>query len=176
MRDAARGRQRGISAVLSVAILTAIVVTLAASTGLYLMNTSTDTRSDPPPAGVISVDYHDAPGNGDDWVKFTYEGGHAVDADRLAVTSTKKIDIDGGMNFAPGGLSRRESFVEAPPGGNIQVDIGETWDAGETVYVGGNGDLSGETIRIIWSERAVKGQNPGTVSGPETHVVREVTP
>lgn len=166
---------RGVSAVLGAVVILAVVVTLAASAGLYATQTAGDVRSDPPPASVIAIDYHDAPGSEDDWVRFTYEGGDAVPAEHLAVRSTKPVDIDGDRDFAPSGLSRRESFVERPPGGDVQVDIGETWDAGETVYVGGNGDLNGETVRVVWSSTAVEGQNPGTVDGPETRVIREAT-
>lgn len=170
-----RTLDRGVSAVLGAVVILAVVVTLAASTGLYATQTVEDVRSDPPPASVIVTDYHDAPGSEDDWVRFTYEGGAAIPADQLAIRSTKPVDIDGDRNFAESGLSRRESFVEKPPGGDIQVDIGETWNAGETVYVGGNGDLSGETVWVVWSSTVVKGQNPGTVDGPETRVIREQT-
>jgi flagellin-like protein len=166
---------RGSSSVVGTILLVAVVVVIGGATGAYVLDLGQEVTGSDVPSDAIEAE-HGETDDGEEWVRFTLTAGDAIRTDRLVVVATTEVDVDGGTNFATGDArSRTESFAEKPPGGTVQVDIGDAWTAGEDVYVGGPDDLSGETFRVVWNTRPVENQNPGEVVGEDSHVLFEYT-
>ena len=53
--------------------------------------------------------------------------------------------------------------------------MGDTWDAGETVYFAPDGGVEGVTVRIHWTAKPVEGYNPGTPRGADSYTIAEIT-
>ena len=169
-----QGGQRGVSPVIGVVLLVAIVVVLAATVGVLAFNMK-DTRQDPAPK--VTVSYELVDDGAEKTIAITLDTGEAVETEQLYVQGSKDIDIGGpssGVAADESYASDREKFTESSSG-NPQVDIGDTWEAGETVYVDPVGDTEGTTIRIYWSARTVQGVNPGTVANDTSYRIAEFT-
>ena len=121
----------------------------------------------------------DSTDSDDPVVKVTLDAGTSVDIDKLYVVASEPVDIgsapdtDGAAD--DGSASEREAFAEAEAGDPPQVDIGDTWDAGESVYFDPTGDANEVTISIYWTSEPVEGINPGTVSGDESYKIAEIS-
>jgi flagellin-like protein len=175
--DRARpGSRRGDAPVVGVLLLVAVVVVLAATTSGYVLS---DADGVPPPAPRISVSHETVADGTERTVAVTLTAGDAVRTDRLYVEGSKPIDVGG----APGSAtpadetyaSSRETLVESPGDDPPQVGIGETWDAGETVYLDPVGSVEALTVRIYWNTRPVEGINPGTVTGDDAYEIAAFT-
>ncbi|WP_396611169.1 type IV pilin N-terminal domain-containing protein [Haloferax sp. S1W] len=166
---------RGASEVVGGILLVAIVVVLSATTATFMFGTAS---SAPEPAPSIDVSHTLV--DGDEVIAVTLDAGDSVRTDRLYVIGSDELDI----GSAPGSstaaddsyASKREQFTESSGDNPPQVGIGETWGAGETVYLDPVGsDAHGTTVSIYWSTRPVQGINPGTVSGEQSHKLLEFT-
>lgn len=176
MNDGLDGGRRGASTVVGTILMVAVVVILASTVGLFVFDIG---PSPSPTAPQISVSHSVIDDNGDDIVAVTLESGTAVETEKLYVTGSKDIDIGGppGDSEAANSdyASGREKFTESSDG-TPQIDIGETWDSGETVYlVPSDNDADGVTIKIYWNTRPVEGVNPGEVEGDDSYKIAEFT-
>ena len=112
-------------------------------------------------------------------VAITLDSGEAVETEQLYVQGSKDIDIGGapssGVAADESFARSRETFTESSGGNPPQVGIGETWEAGEPVYVDPVGDADGVTIRIYWSAQTVEDNNPGTVADDTSYRIAEFT-
>ncbi|ELZ88233.1 hypothetical protein C453_02147 [Haloferax elongans ATCC BAA-1513] len=170
-----RRDDRGVSQVIATILLVAIVVILAATASTFFLG---EASSAPSPAPTIDVSHRLV--DGGEVVAVTLDAGDSVRTNRLYVIGSKKLDI----GSAPGSstpprdayASKREKFTESSGGNPPQVDIGDTWEAGETVYLNPVGsDPSGTTIGIYWNTQPIEGVNPGSVNGEDTYKLFEFT-
>jgi flagellin-like protein len=166
---------RATSSVIGTVLMVAVVVVLAAVTGVSVFG-SADSQSVAP---QVSVSHELVDDGAERTVAITLESGDAVRTDRLYVTGSKPLDVGG----APGSgtpandafASGREPLSESAGNNPPQVGIGETWDASETVYVDPTGSADGVTVRILWTSGGVRGVNPGTPTGEDTYQVATFT-
>lgn len=170
------GGQRAVSPVIGVVLLVAIVVVLASVVGVLAFNLN-DSQQDPAPK--ITVSYELVDDGAEKTVAITLDSGEAVETEQLYVQGSKDLDIGGSPSSNESAdesyASSREKFTESSGGNPPQVGIGETWEAGETVYVDPVGDADGVTIRIYWSARKVEDNNPGTVADDTSYRIEEFT-
>jgi flagellin-like protein len=166
---------RGVSSTVAVVLMVAVVVILSALVSVVVFDVGSQVQS-PSPDVVVSNTLVDD--GSERTIAVTLEAGDGVRADRLYVSGSKRLDIGG----APGSgtpanenyASESETFTESS-GGPPQVGVGETWDAGETVYLDPVGSAEGVTVRIYWNTAPVEGVNPGSVEGENSYLVAEFT-
>lgn len=170
------GDSRGISSVISVILLVAVTVVLAATMTVFVFDIGSGVQS---PAPVTELSHDLVADGGEQTIAITLVAGDAVRTERLYVTATPNVDIGGAPDSATPAndayASRAEKFTESSGDNPPQVGIGPTWDAGETVYIDPVGDPDEVRITVYWSSRSVVGVNPGDPSGEHTYRLREFT-
>jgi len=158
-------RGRGVSSVVGIVLLVAVTVVVAGTVTVFVLDLGADLESKAP---YVDTSHELLDDDGEKTIAITMTAGDTIDVDRLYVAGSKPVDIGG----APGSgraaddahASPIENFTETP-GGTPQVAIGETWDAGETVYVDPEGSVDGVTVSIYWISGAIEGYNPGKPTG-----------
>ena len=162
-------QRRAVAPALSTILMVAIVVILGATISIFVFEVGSDIQSGAPYIEV-SDEFVEAVDDGEKAVAITLIAGESVQTDRLYVAGSKKLDIGGHPtnSSTPANdawASEREKFTEASGDNPPQVGIGETWEAGETIYVDPAGSADGITISIYWTSESVEGVNPGTPTG-----------
>jgi flagellin-like protein len=166
---------RGVTPVIGVIIMVAVAVILGAVISGYVFGIGGESQS---PAPSVVLEHEVIDNDGDRLVAVTLAAGESVAIDRVYVTGSKDLDVGGGPgsgtaanpDFASSAEPLAESSGDNPP----QVDIGDTWESGETVYLAvGDNDPEGVTIRVYWTSGGVEGVNPGTVTGDDTYRIAE---
>ncbi|MBB6646894.1 type IV pilin [Halobellus sp. MBLA0160] len=147
----------------------AVAVVLGATITAYTADLTSDTQPTAP-AIEASDDPVAALDDGERAVVITLTAGDAVRTSHLYVVGSKPLDVGGrpGESSTPANdeyASRREKFTESSGDNPPQVGIGDTWEAGETVYVDPERSVDGVTISIYWTSDPVEGINPGTPRG-----------
>lgn len=170
-------QSRAVSPIISVILIVAIVVILSATISVFVLDIGTSMHSEAPSI-VVSHEFVDAVDGGEKAVAITLDGGNAVQTDRLYVSGSKALDIGGHPDTSsqPANddyASTREKFTETA-GATPQVEIGETWEAGETVYIDPEGSADHVTISIYWTSQSVEGVNPGTPTGQTAYKIETV--
>jgi flagellin-like protein len=166
---------RGASSVIGTTLLVALVIVVATVVSMYTLGMRSTVSSEAP---QISVSHALVDDGSEQTVAITMESGESLRIDRLYVTGSKQIDIGGPPSAGSEAAdqqyaSSREKFDESSDG-TPQVDVGETWDSGETVYVDPVGSVSGVTLEIYWNTEPVEGVNPGTVRGDTSYRLAEI--
>lgn len=164
-----RRNSRAVSPVVSTILVIAIVVVLATTISTFVLDLGSRTQAESPIIEV-SDELVDAVDDGEKAVAITLLAGDAVQTDHLYISGSKPLDIGGepGNSSTPANdayASTRETFTESSGDNPPQVGIGETWEAGETVYVDPAGRVDDTTISIYWTSQPVEGVNPGTPTG-----------
>ena len=134
---------RAVSPVIGVILMVAITVILAAVIGTFVLGLG-DQVSESAPQAQFTFDF-----SGDDYINITHDGGDAIEADQLSV-STGGVNVEI-ANSASGSYDGDASNLNLVDG---SFNTGDTVSAGTTIYVKtvNTGDtLEGETIRMIWS-------------------------
>ncbi|SFR70095.1 type IV pilin [Halogeometricum limi] len=166
---------RAVSSVIGVILMIAVVVVVSSSIAFYFW----DVAGEQTPAPQISVSHELVQDGDEQTIAVTLEAGNAVQTDRLYVIGSKNLDIGGAPGSATPALERysseREAFTESSGGRPPQVGIGETWEAGETVYLDPDGSVDGVTVELHWNTRPVQNVNPGTVEGSQSYKIAEFT-
>lgn len=169
------GGDRGVSPVIGVVMLVSITVILASVVSVMAIGVGDQPQAVAP---KISISHELVEDGGEQTVAITLESGEAVETEHLYVTGSVDVDIGGSPDSdEPANdayASSREKFTESDDG-DPQVNIGDTWDAGETVYVDPVGSADGVTVRIYWSAEDVQGVNPGTVTDADAYRLEEFT-
>ncbi|WP_254821160.1 type IV pilin [Haloglomus halophilum] len=163
--------QRAVSPVIAVVLMVAIVVVLATAVGALAFSFGDSTQ---PPEPRIQVS-HTVTDGGDPLIAITHEAGDSIAVDQLYVTASTPVDIGSESVADDKHASEREAFAESSSGNPPQVDVGDTWDAGETVYLDPVGDVEGVTVRINWNTQPVQDVNPGQVEGADSYELVEFT-
>jgi flagellin-like protein len=166
-------QHRAVTPVISTILLVAIVVILSSTIAIFVLDIGSDVQTEQPYIEV-SGEFVEAIDDGEKAVAITLVSGTAVQTDRLYVIGSQQIDIGG----PPSGTdqqandayaSDREKFTESSGGRSPQVGIGDSWEAGETVYVDPKGSADHLTISIYWTSKPVEGVNPGTPKGQNSY-------
>jgi flagellin-like protein len=132
---------RAVSPVIGVILMVAITVILAAVIGTFVLGLG-DQVSESAPQAQFTFDY-DGAGN----ITVTHDGGDAIEAGDLSVTSSVAIDL--AKNSSSGYTG---SPAESVALDNTAYESDDTVSAGDTILVQRDGtDFNGETIRIVWS-------------------------
>ena len=170
--------ERAAANVLGNLYVAGLVVVLAGTAGVFIFGLGSPV-SDPAPQASVSHSIVEDPSDpGDPVVAVTLDAGTSMNVDQLYIVASDPVDIGGAppsSGLSDSYASERESFNEAPPGGSPQIDIGDTWDAGETVYFDPTGDVDDVTISIYWNPEPVAGINPGTVEGDGSYKIAEIS-
>jgi hypothetical protein len=153
----------------------AVVVILGSAVGAFVFGFG-DQQT---PAPSVSVSHQTVADGSERTIAVSLEAGDAVETDKLYVIASKDVDIGGAPgtstpaneNFA----SSLEKFTESSGSSPPQVGIGDTWEAGETIYLDPVGAADGVTVAIYWNTDSVEGVNPGTVSGEDSYKIAEFT-
>lgn len=167
--------ERGVSSVLATIMMVAIVVTLASTTAVFALGIG----SFAPAAPQASVSHELVDDGGKRTIAVTLESGNAVRTDRLYVGGSTDLDVGGApASSTPAQeahASSLEKFTESAGGNPPQVGIGDTWDAGETIYLDPVGSVDGVTVTIYWNTEPVEGINPGSVEGEHSSELVQFT-
>jgi FlaG/FlaF family flagellin (archaellin) len=170
------GRRRAVSSVMATVMMVALVVILSSVVTLFGLGFGGDQQ---PVAPQISVSDTTVTDGAERSIAVTLQGGAAVATDQLYVRGSTEVDIggapDSGTPANEAYASDLETFTESSGSNPPQVGIGETWDAGETIYLDPVGSVDGVTIRIYWNTKPVRGVNPGTVEGQDSYEIAEFT-
>jgi flagellin-like protein len=131
---------RAVSPVIGVILMVAITVILAAVIGTFVLGLG-DQVSESAPQAQFTFDY-----NGSTGLNVTHDGGDAIDAGDLSVTSGVKMAVSNdGSSYGPGTTATNVDLTDGP------FTEGDTINAGTKIYINGDSSFSGETIRIVWS-------------------------
>jgi flagellin-like protein len=144
---------RAVSPVIGVILMVAITVILAAVIGTFVLGLG-DQVSESAPQAQFTFDY-----DGDDQINITHDGGDAIEADDLNITSAVPIGLDGnGDGTYNDSASPSDAVSSGDPTSANLVDTnafssGDTINAGTTIRVGtdSGSSFSGETVRVVWS-------------------------
>jgi flagellin-like protein len=134
---------RAVSPVIGVILMVAITVILAAVIGTFVLGLG-DQVSESAPQAQFTFDF-----DGDDNVNITHDGGDAIEADDLNISTGVTIDVSNvGDGTGYTGAAESVNLVDAA------FSSGDTISAGTTIYVrtdAPSDTLSGETVRVVWS-------------------------
>jgi flagellin-like protein len=143
------GEKRAVSPVIGVILMVAITVVLAAVIGTFVLGLG-DQVSESAPQAQFSFEF-----NGSTGLNVTHEGGDAVRADELNVSSSVSIGIssDGATYGDPNGVGALDD-ADPTSAGLTETNAfasGTTVDAGTTIYVATSETFVGKTVRVVWS-------------------------
>jgi flagellin-like protein len=165
---------RAVTPVIATILMVAVVVVLATTISVYFYGLGNTIEPAPNAAFEQQLLDEDGPNERLE-VTLTHEDG--IRANRVLIVATEPVDIGGPDTDPNGGYATvGEKLTE----GNDQSGVGDYWTAGETIKLGGVGDLSGITIRIVWNPTEVKkdgagGREPSEVIGENAAVIWEHT-
>jgi FlaG/FlaF family flagellin (archaellin) len=164
-----RGVSSGIATIFMVAVVVLLGATLSIAFGA--------TVDEPTPAPTATFDYqkHER-GASPDEVEITLTGGEPLVAKKLMVVASEPVDLGTPGNYWSEGETTGEKVTE----GNDQVQIGETWNAGESIFLSRDGELEGVTVRLVWNPVEVDkdgagGREASDVIGEDSYVLLRFT-
>ncbi|WP_324664978.1 type IV pilin [Haloarcula sediminis] len=171
-----QGTARGMASLIGVLLMVGVVVVVAATMTVFVFDIGSGVSS---PAPTAETDYELVADGDERTIAITLTAGDAIATEKLYVVGSKDIDIGG----APGSdtpaleehASELETFTESSGDNSPQVGIGETWDAGETVYIDPVDGVDGVRITIYWTSETVEGINPGQPEGEHSYKISEFT-
>ncbi|WP_136589681.1 type IV pilin [Salinigranum halophilum] len=141
---------RAVSPVIGVILMVAITVILAAVIGTFVLGLG-DQVSESAPQAQFTFDY-----NGSTGLNVTHDGGDAIEAGDINITSGAAIAVgdtnDGAYSIGDGTTAdgtNGDTTVNLASSGEFAS--GDTISAGTTIYIRGDSSLSGETVRIVWT-------------------------
>jgi flagellin-like protein len=166
---------RAVSSVISVIIMVAIVVVLAATVSVFVLEQD-DWSTEPSPNAVFDRELLDE-GKDSERLEVTHTHGNRLRANQILIVATDPVDL-GGSNADPTGsyATIGEKLTE----GEDQTGIGKYWEPGESILIGGVGDLSDITIRIVWNTTEVdkddqNGKAPSDLVGKNSFILWKYT-
>lgn len=171
-----KGTARGVASLIGVLLMVGVVVIVAATMTVFVFDIGSGLESEAP---NIDTDYGLVTDGSERTIAITLSAGDAVDTDQLYVVGSDDLDIGGPPESSTPAQERyaseRETFTESSGENPPQVGIGETWDAGETVYVDPVGSVKGVRVGIYWTTGPVEGINPGRPEGEHSHKISGFT-
>jgi flagellin-like protein len=140
---------RAVSPVIGVILMVAITVILAAVIGTFVLGLG-DQLSTSAPQAQFFFEF-----NGSNGLTITHDGGDAIEADDLNVTSSVSIALsDDGSNYedANGGVIEDTDPTSANLVKTGEFASGTRIDAGTTIYAVTSETFVGKTVRVVWSD------------------------
>jgi flagellin-like protein len=131
-----------VSPVIGVILMVAITVILAAVIGTFVLGLG-DQVSESAPQAQFTFEY-----DGADHINITHDGGDAIEAGNINITSSVdlKVGDTGDGNYNPSTAAGSVNL-----GDTSEFNADDTISAGDTIYVLGNSDFAGNTVRVVWS-------------------------
>ena len=140
---------RAVSPVIGVILMVAITVILAAVIGTFVLGLG-DQVSESAPQAQFTFDF-----DGADKINITHDGGDAIEAGDLNVTSGVAVGLDGNGDGTYNSSDGTSGIVSGETNVNLvdsqAFSSGETISAGTTIRVATSGSFNGETLRVVWS-------------------------
>jgi len=134
--------EKAVSPVIGVILMVAITVILAAVIGTFVLGLGDQVQSTTPQAQFgFDVEQNHADGTK---VVITHESGDTISGSDLKVSATTTFSHNGSVSGADGWNGGGESEY------TWETIDGQDASAGAGVAIGNNGDLTGETIRVIY--------------------------
>jgi len=136
--------QRGVSPVIGVVLLVAMVVLLAATVGAFLFGFSDQEPTTAPRVSVVA-DYSDRTTGNGEYLNLSFESGEPLDRSNVSVVVTGARDSDGNdVDLDTDPMATAPTRI----GGGTEVSI----HAGHFSGVGSSEhlDLSDATLRLVW--------------------------
>lgn len=166
---------RAVTPAISTILMVAVVVTLAATTSAFVLDLGNEATE--PGPNVVLEDRLVDNGESDERLQLTLTHGGPVRANQVMIIASQPVDL-GGPDTSPNGdyATVGEKLTE----GSDQTGVGTHWEVGETILIGGVGDLEGTTIRAVWTPSEIKkdgqgGKAPSEVASESGTVIWKLT-
>ena len=162
--DSGRGQDRGVSNVIGIILIVAIVTILAAFVGVYVTGFGEELESSPPQF-TPEVTYFDTPATENHSLEVTHNGGGTFSTDNLTVQVTGATVDDPGGGSVDAELSDPD-ILATQHGDEFGVENTLVLDATAFEKANGNafaGDeylnLSEATVRVVWKPGPSEGRS-----------------
>ena len=148
--------ERAVSPVIGVILMVAITVILAAVIGTFVLGLGEGVQSTP--QAKFNFDYQNSN------VTITHEGGDAISAAELSVSSTVSFDY---VNMSTGNRSDSDSGSQTYEAMGASADVSAGTSA-KIVPATDSDSFDAATVRVVWSDlNTDKSATLGKWSGPE---------
>jgi flagellin-like protein len=147
---------RAVSPIIAVLLMTAVAILIAATVSVFVLDISETVDQSGPTAAFEQQLLDD--GSSDERLEVTLTQGDHLRADQVMIVATEPVDL-GGANADPNGgyATVGEKLTE----GADQTGVGEYWTSGESILIGGVGDLSEVTVHVVWNPTEVRKDGQG---------------
>jgi len=167
-------KNRAVSPVISVILMIAVAVVIAATISAAAYDITEVTQ--PGPTAAFEQQLLNEDGS-NERLELTLTHGDKIRADQVLIVATEPVDIGGPDTDPNGGYA---TIGEKLTEGDDQSGVGEYWTSGESILLGGVGDLSGTTIRVVWNPTEVQkdgenGKAPSDLIGEKSVLLWEYT-
>ncbi|MBX0322960.1 type IV pilin N-terminal domain-containing protein [Halomicroarcula sp. F13] len=152
------GSERGVSPVVGVVLMVAIVVVLAATVGAYLVVFTGEQPSQAPQTAIVADYSERTTGNGE-YLNLSFESGDTLDRTKLSLAISGARDSTGTDATLTGDPLGTQAPTSITSGVEISIHAGHFSEVGPGEHL----DLSEATLRLVWDPK------PSTES--ETYVV-----
>lgn len=153
------GSERGVSPVIGVVLLVAVVVILAATVGVYVLQFTDERQGDAPRIG-INAEYNSQNSPNGEYINLSIKSGETVETENLQLAIRDAVDSSGGSvdidrSADPLGT---QAGTELVAGDEISVGANQV-----TPTPSGHLDLSDAEIQLVW--------NPADVETDESAII-----
>jgi len=155
-RDA--GSRRGISTVIGVVLMVAIVVVLAAVVGTFVLNIGQQQPRNAPQVAIVA-DYSKTTSPNGEYLNLSVGSGDTVQRGELSVTVRDARDSSGNDVSLTGDPIQAQAPTEVRSGTEITINADQFSGIGPSEHL----DLSEATLRIVWE--------PATGEETNTYVI-----
>lgn len=143
-------KNRAVSPVISVILMIAVAVVIAATISAAAYDIPEVTQ--PGPTAAFEQQLLNEDGS-NERLELTLTHGDKIRADQVLIVATEPVDIGGPDTDPNGGYA---TIGEKLTEGDDQSGVGEYWTSSESILLGGVGDLSDITIRVVWNPTEVQ--------------------
>ncbi|WP_324756169.1 type IV pilin N-terminal domain-containing protein [Haloarcula montana] len=157
MRDDA-GNERGVSTVIGVVLMVAIVVILAAVVGTFVLNIGQQQPQNAPQTAIVA-DYSKETSPNGEYLNLSVGSGETLQRNELSVTVSDVKDSSGNDVSLTGNPIQTQAPTEISSGTEISINAKQFSGVGSGEHL----DLSEATLRIVWE--------PATSEETNTYVI-----
>jgi flagellin-like protein len=152
------GNERGVSTVIGVVLMVAIVVVLAAVIGTFVLNIGQQQPRNAPQAAIVA-DYNEQTSPSGEYLNLSVESGDTLQRSELSVTMSGARDSSGNAVSLTGTPIQAQAPTELRAGTEISINANHFSGIGTGEHL----DLSEATLRLVWE--------PDTSEETETYVI-----
>lgn len=154
--DSIASDDRAVSPVIGVILMVAVTVILAATIGAFVLNFGQGLQTNAPQSSFTFEYADDGAGTDNDELTVTYESGEQIDAVALDAAVSGATDSSGGAASYTGDLYTS---------GDVTAGASDALTASD--FDTATLDLSGATVRVVWSSDDGESSTLQTWSGPD---------